>query len=1306
MGYATPIYARAQVDYRLAEDCGCDRAEDAQVEQRLAGQSTLRWIGSGLAELGLAPGDPVDPDIAHAVMDGRDWRTGARLVVRKQELEPRGKVVARVLLDAVNSEAAAAGMSAAAYLGRPALAKRFERAERGLRRDGERHLIPVADAERLAAAAGLSLAGLYGEGTVAEARRWMHHHIEVGLRGVDITLDLPKSVSAVYGLAGPELAAAMEEDWLASVGEAAAALEEWTAYGMTGHHGDGAQAQRIATSGLIGWTTLHRSARPVDGSPGDPHLHVHVNIAHMARCADGAWRTIASGAEDLHRYAHLTNEVAEGRLRARLIERYGARFVRSARTGAWELAGVGEELCTAFSRRHRQVVAVAGEGASREQQKAAARATAESKEETAPGAPREGWRARAAALLGGAGAVDAMVAAALPAWGGPASDPYAPISGGPRMPGPEEIAAQIWDVERGLAVGRRAVSHVHVMAAVAQTLPLLGSVAELAALTDEVLAVRGHAVRLTDSPRGHRTHRQRYTHGTVVAAERAVTGCATAGLARGLARVTAQAAEMAVAAVEVANSTTHRPFVFSAEQRAVIMRLLTAGHAVDAVVGVPGAGKTVLLEAARAAWEAAGLRVAGASVAVVGTANLAAETGIASRTISAWTHDISKGRGLHGVGVLVIDEASMVNDRALAVLLEHAASTGTKVVVIGDLLQGRAGRAGGAFARIHEVVGGLQLTENRRQRDVVERAALQDWSDGGRTTALAAFARHGRVHAADTATDALTALLGAWNTVRARWEGDPHGQLGGLLMLAARRADVAALNEGARAALVAAGELARGRTYAVVGGERRSFAPGDLVHVHRNDYRTRRGGAVDALNGFRGVVLDVRDNHGVLVQGRRRRPSGGFALHEAWVDPRDIAAGRLTHAYAMTIASAQGLTAEVTLAYGLHADSHRVYTALSRARQESHLYLPLNELEDHPTRARLGRVRTDAERVERAVAAYGRLLATDSDDFMVTKELAWPQKLPAAGNQLEGLRTPGVTGGLPAVPPWTERPYGHVATGNLLRYAEAAEQAARQAADRATHYEEQAADLAAVLDTDRAPGRAMYGRLVDRLNLVEQRLLRADQAEEQAAVLEKRMAALYEANGTEARLEAKARARAALKRSALTFQRSGLLEAADALAGRITERTVEIQALTQKRTLLRGEARQLREQAREQLAHMAGRGVTSAAVAQTIADLRAGLPATLARLEQADADRCAELTRSVRVERGTEARRTAEAAGLREEAMTRAGLAPHANAVEDAGRAAAAQQRVASALADGAPTPTPRTPPWAGPSRGGGGFGR
>lgn len=62
------------------------------------------------------------------------------------------------------------------------------------------------------------------------------------------------------------------------------------------------------------------------------------------------------------------------------------------------------------------------------------------------------------------------------------------------------------------------------------------------------------------------------------------------------------------------------------------------------------------------------------------------EAGIPARTIASWLHRIRDGEGLAGVDVLVVDEAAMTDDRAMAVLLTEAARTRTKVVTIGGPL--------------------------------------------------------------------------------------------------------------------------------------------------------------------------------------------------------------------------------------------------------------------------------------------------------------------------------------------------------------------------------------------------------------------------------------------------------------------------------------------------------------------------------------------------------------------------------------------------------------------------------------------
>ncbi len=69
-----------------------------------------------------------------------------------------------------------------------------------------------------------------------------------------------------------------------------------------------------------------------------------------------------------------------------------------------------------------------------------------------------------------------------------------------------------------------------------------------------------------------------------------------------------------------------------------------------------------------------------------------------------------------------------------------------------------------------------------------------------------------------------------------------------------------------------------GKTFAIVGGGRPAFVAGDLVHVRRNDYRSKRTESeLDVLNGYQGVALDVAGDsqQAVLVEWRCPSRDGG-----------------------------------------------------------------------------------------------------------------------------------------------------------------------------------------------------------------------------------------------------------------------------------------------------------------------------------------------------------------------------------------------------------------------------------------------
>lgn len=259
-----------QVDYRLSRGAGCHavlrpdaeatgQAQDRQVGYRLdAADRALGWAGTGLREAGIEPGTVLSEDAkdaARAIMSGRDPATGEVLVSPKMAFDPRGKLAAGPLVTALETlPAVVAGSTAEAIAAADnAAGLRLARAIRGVAKEGEAHKIPVQDAARIARAAGLELADIYGKEKVKEASRFADRKVRTGNRGYDLTLDLPKSVSVLWALADPALSARIEAAFTAAVRETLTVVEGWAGYGLAGHHGDGERAVRVEGAGLLGW---------------------------------------------------------------------------------------------------------------------------------------------------------------------------------------------------------------------------------------------------------------------------------------------------------------------------------------------------------------------------------------------------------------------------------------------------------------------------------------------------------------------------------------------------------------------------------------------------------------------------------------------------------------------------------------------------------------------------------------------------------------------------------------------------------------------------------------------------------------------------------------------------------------------------------------------------------------------------------------------------------------------------------------------------------------------------------------------
>jgi conjugative relaxase-like TrwC/TraI family protein len=698
--------------------------------------------------------------------------------------------------------------------------------------------------------------------------------------GFDLTFSAPKSVSVLWGLSDPDISKAVRRSHDGAIVEALGYLERHATMARRGASG----LRRIGAGGLVAASFRHRTSRS-----GDPQLHTHVLVANAVCGEDGRWS--APDARLLYFHARTGGFVYQAALRARLVESLGVSF-GPVTNGSAEVLGVPDDVTRLFATRRADIeAALESRGAH------SARAAQLATLATRPAKPRRGletslgtesltdsWRRRALGL--GVGPDELRQAL------GPARSVEldAALS--------EEMSAGLLGTE-GLTAKTSTFERRDLVRGIAERLADGSPAAVIDALADRVLTSPAVVALEATGPGGgplHTTTELLSIEGRLVSAAESRRATATA---------------MVTPAVIEATLAT-RPSL-SDEQRSLIGRLVSSGDGVEVVVGKAGSGKTMALEAARAAWEEGCFSVTGTALAARAAAELADRSGMSSVTVAALVARMDRGETVFGSRqVLVIDEAAMVGTRTLAKLVDAAGAAGTKIVLLGDHRQIPEIEAGGAFASLARRLSAGELVHNRRQHAAWERTALDELRSGNVGVALDSYQARGRIHQNRQIGQARTAMVSDW--MAARESGAD------VRMLAARRVDIDELNRLARSELRGAGRLADD----IAVTARRGFAVDDEVMCLRNDPR------LGVRNGTRGQV--VSSGEGALViatdDGERH------------IDQDYLEAGWLDYGYATTVHKSQGETVErafVLGAGGVYREA--AYVAMSRARTRSDLYV-------------------------------------------------------------------------------------------------------------------------------------------------------------------------------------------------------------------------------------------------------------------------------------------------------------------------------------------------------------------------------
>ena len=752
--------------------------------------------------------------------------------------------------------------------------------------------------------------------------------------GFDLTFLAPKSVALLHELGSRE---ASNEVVNAHDVAVAAALDYLERHASGARRGKAGKTS-ITSKGFIAAAFRHRTSRA-----GDPLLHTHVLVANLIQGSDGKWGAL--DAKHLYRHAKTAGYLYQAQLRKELTRRLGVEWT-PVRKGAADIDGIERPVIRAFSRRRAEVQAVLAEriDATGREREVAAFTTRQAKDySVSPQRLLPEWRDKADQL----GLTKEVLERTLERTRQAELTPAEVTEINHRLAAPE-----------GLTEQQSAFTRRDAIQGLCGQLAHGADVAEVEAMTDAFLAsdlVIPLAAReggVTDA------ESRRVSEGRISSSNAAEPVYSTAEMLSVEQRVVERALERRLDGVGLAEpfavqtAIARRPTLFD-DQQAMVTRLTTSGLGVEVVVGKAGAGKTFALDAAREAWELSGQPVIGCALAARAAQELQSGSGIQSYTIDSLLMDLDdpESGGLPRDSVLVVDEAGMVGTRKLARVFHHADRAKAKVVLVGDDRQLPEIQAGGAFRGIKNRLPAIELSEVRRQPFGWERDALDLIREGRSKQAVAEYTERGRVHVATSAEDTRRQLVMDW------WETQDEAEPG--VMIAARRSDVADLNDRARALMRVEGRIASEELE--IAGQR--FSVGDRVMTLKN---TRRLGVI---NGTRATIRSLDVESGSITI--RRDDGTDVTLPASY-----LGAGHLTHAYAITGHKAQGMTTQKAFVLGDQTLYREwAYVAMSRGKENNSLYVVSGV--DPERSAAGGQVERVADPTKELIRAVGRSRAKD-----------------------------------------------------------------------------------------------------------------------------------------------------------------------------------------------------------------------------------------------------------------------------------------------------------------------------------------
>jgi hypothetical protein len=252
------------------------------------GESPGRFVGSAAQASGLD--DVASAEQVRAMFQGLDPATGKQRCAPLWRADPRSKLTAGPLLDALTAYAAQQGIEDLEDLARSKALKGDVRSVQAACRAGGTRRVKVETVERLCRKVlGTDPRELYGDGF---ERAWQHRGTRVNERvqSFDHCFSSPKSVSLLAAGSGDHIRRQMAEARDEALQVGIAYLERHGIGVRRDHNGTD---RHQALGGVVGVAFEHRMSRA-----GDPQFHTHILVQNAAQGPDGRWTALDSDIKD------------------------------------------------------------------------------------------------------------------------------------------------------------------------------------------------------------------------------------------------------------------------------------------------------------------------------------------------------------------------------------------------------------------------------------------------------------------------------------------------------------------------------------------------------------------------------------------------------------------------------------------------------------------------------------------------------------------------------------------------------------------------------------------------------------------------------------------------------------------------------------------------------------------------------------------------------------------------------------------------------------------------------------------------